>query len=237
MTEQDARALLGLSGALDLATVRAAWRKKAAALHPDRFPPEQRAAKGDELAAVNAAWSLLQRLFQTAPDGAPDSQARGDLRRQVALLYRLREPFVARALAEAGQEDADALSSAFWKGLLRGKLPARPRPLTVVLCSAVDITPTAVSFLFESPLPEGRAAILVPTLRRGTSGVHVLPEQPHVLPVARHGSSWVSPFDRDDALRLGVERIDAVFPSKTLDITKLVTAPVPTGWAKLLYRL
>ena len=237
MTEHDARALLGLSGTLDLATIRAAWRKKAASLHPDRFPPEARAAKGAELAAVNAAWSLLQRLFQVQPDGSADPQARGDLRRQVALLYRAREPFVARAIAEAGEDDAQALVSAFWKGLLRGRLPQRPRPLTIVLCSAVDISPSSVQLLFEAPLPEGRAAVLVPTLRRSSSGVHVLAEQPRMLPVERRGASWTPPFDHDDAAALGVERIDAVFPSKVLDIAKQVTAPVPSGWARLLYTL
>lgn len=74
----DAYAVLGVDPAADQATLKAAYRRLAAAHHPDVASETERAAATERMQAVNIAYGLVAR---------PDARSRYD---QVRRLHRAR---------------------------------------------------------------------------------------------------------------------------------------------------
>lgn len=222
--------ILGIPSTASVQEAERAWKRLARSLHPDRHPPEEREALGIKMAEVNAAWSA----FRAAP-----TKAAGPKPYQHAVYYTPRDPMIADALDALLHTDSRAVRGAWLKSLLRGRLPKRARPLSVVLCSAVVAEGRHVTLLFEAPLPKGRCAILIPTLRWTGGHLTVQPERPKSVDL--HTPSGMvgqfSPFSREEVQAAGLESLAVMFPSRPLDITKTVRLSPPAGLSRLFYQV
>jgi DnaJ-domain-containing protein 1 len=233
MNTMDALRVLGVTQDSTPEAIKQSWRRKAAELHPDRFAGAEQAEKTKELAEVNAAWSLLKGL--TTPVRQMQSTAI-----EIGVFYHARESFVAEALERLARQDSRRVKALWWSAFLggfwRGRLPERPKPLTVVLCSAVVQDGSKLSILFEAPLPTSRAAVLIPTIKPGADTVQVYPDRPIVVEKEHLLETQKRLFSPVEMQAMGVERVDVVFPSRTLDITKTVRLVPAQGLDRLYYR-
>lgn len=224
-------AVLGIPESASLTEAEQAWKKLARALHPDRHAPEERESLGAQLAAVNAAWSALRT------NTLPTPHKRAGV--QHAVFYTARDPLVVSALSDLLSSDSKTVQKHWFSNLMRGKRPRRARPLAVVLCSAVVAEGKHITLLFEAPLPKGRCAILVPTLRWAGGRVNVQAERPLAYdmhtPTAMTGQ--FSPFSPTEVQEMGFESLSVMFPSRPLDITKTVRLTPPSGLSRLFYRI
>lgn len=234
MTPQDALRVLGLGVNATPDTIKSTWKRMAASLHPDRYSGEEQVTKSAQLSEVNAAWSVLKTL--TTPLAQQTVK-----RLEFGVSYIARDPVVADAIHKLARQDARRVRRAwwgtFWSGVWRGRLPQRMSPLSVVLCSAVVQEGTHLSILFEAPLPKGRSAVLIPTIKPGSGDVRVYPDRPLVVHSEHLLQSTRSLFEPQELTRMGVDRVDVVFPSRTLNITKTVRVLPSQGLDRLYYRL
>jgi DnaJ domain len=233
MNTSEALRVLGVGPDATPEAIKRSWKIKAAELHPDRHTEGDKAAKTTELAEVNAAWAVL-KAYKGPGQDKPTAV-------ELGVFYHARESFVASALASLARKDARRVKSQWWsdllQGLWRGRLPERPKPLVVVLCSAVVQDGKQLSILFEAPLPTGRAAVLIPTIKAGLTSVQVYPERPIVVEKRHLMEAQTRLFTPQELQAMGVERVDVVFPSRTLDITKTVRLLPTQGIDRLYYRL
>lgn len=232
LSSKTPHAVLGIPESASLPEAERAWKQLVRALHPDRHDPERRALLSEQLAAINAAWSALRTPPQP-PKHAPKPGT------QHAVFYTARDPLVATALDNLLASDRKTVQKRWFSRLFRGKAPRRERPLAVVLCSAVVAEGKHITLLFEAPLPKGRCAILVPTVRWGHGGVKVQAERPQAydLNTPDHMTGQFSPFSPAEVHALGLDSLSVMFPSRPLDITKTVRLTPPSGLSRLFYRI
>ena len=229
-TPPSPHAVLGIPETATLVEAERAWKKLARALHPDRHKPEEREELGQRLADINAAWSALRASPAPSPSAPVPNQH--------AVFYTARDPQVAQILSALLALDTRTVRRAWLGALLRGRRPRRAAPLTVVLSSAVVCEGRSATILFEAPLPKGRAAIIVPTLRWSGGKLSVQPERPRAIdidtPTGMIGQ--FSPFTPGEVRAAGLESLAVHFPSRPLDITKTVRLHPREGLVRLLYR-
>ena len=71
----DAYAVLGVPRGADLREIHRAWRRLVRINHPDRYPPEQRAAQTARTQQINLAWEFIQGQSASQAIASPDEYA------------------------------------------------------------------------------------------------------------------------------------------------------------------
>lgn len=237
--------ILEVSASTDIKDIRKSWKKKVRELHPDLHPEEDREKLNKKISVVNQAWekirsgeAAIQNEIQSQNTNSESFDSRFTVAKEIPLPYAYNDPSIRKFVQELVAAEEQETTS-WWIKRLPGKLfklniPRRD-PKTLLFCAAVVVEKKTLTYVFHTPIPAGRVTLIIPKLRKLSSGIDVKRNDPHgiTLDIPSQISGTFEPFSQNDAEQLGLEGIKISVADRVLDRTKIKRI-IPDGGFKLL---
>lgn len=223
--------ILGISPHATRKQAQEAWKKLVRDLHPDAHDASKREILTQKMAEVNAAWAAWRNMSTVEAKKTS---------KDIAVQYSLRHPACADLIDDLLKEDIKRARGHAVKNFLswltfrpKGRLQA----ITACFCSGVSVDDNRVQFIFSTPIPAGRVALILPSIKKSGNSVSVQESKPEALIMDNPSiqSGHFQPFSKSEIAKLGFGAIDIIAPSHILDTTK-TTVLMPVKNPHLLYR-